>query len=184
MALRDRKNLCLFFQLSSSANRSHLLETVHTLMESAFPVVCHFPHSVSFLHCAEQYERGLVMSLDWLMAARRFCTKNCLATTSHDQCILNWIVCVQGALIREHHILPVTNLECISVGLEHHEGLQLCQVVSQLLISRALNNSKLAMIIAIPEPVSLSQEVFGPVCDALVRHQVVGALIVFKHSSM
>ena len=73
-----------------------------------------FSRSVSFLYSVEQYERGLVMGVDWLMATRHFRAKNGFATTSHDQYNLNWIVRIQGVLIPERGILPVTNLERIS----------------------------------------------------------------------
>ena len=75
---------------------------------------------------------------------------------------------------------PTLNIS--PVGLEHHKRLQLCQAVSQLLIGRALKNGKLATITGIPEPVPLSQEVFGPVSDTLFCHQVICALIVFNQT--
>ena len=114
MALGDHKNLCLFFWLSHSVNRSCRSETVDTLTESTFSVVCHFPHSISFLQHVKQYKHGLVRSLDWLMAVSCFRTGRHPATTGHDWCILDWIVRIQAALILEHCTLPVTNLEHIS----------------------------------------------------------------------
>ena len=71
-----------------------------------------------------------------------------------------------------------------SVGFEYSARLRLGEKVGVLLVGRALHNRELALLVGVPEPVPLGQEILGPVGDTLVLDQQVRALVVFKHSCM
>ena len=87
------------------------------------------------------------------------------------------VFCIGLCMFRLHCTLNIVSyqsptLNTLAVKLEHHEGLQLCHAVSELLIDRALNNEELTKIEFVPEPVPLCQEMLTVICWFVTRLHV------------
>ena len=90
---------------------------------------------------------------------------------------------------RVYHVLMIApkqspTLYGLSILFEYGLGLSFGKVVTVLLVSRTLDNGELRFVVAIPEPMPLSQKILCTACDSLVCCKEVSALIVFEHCCM